>query len=100
MLCAVDQPRPWAVIQRLIEAHASGTALITLPAHGGRRGHPVIFASSLRDELMSISEETLGIRAVLDRHQAETAEVEIDDPSVFIDINAPEDLASAGGPPQ
>ena len=86
---------PASVVQRLLDSHLGSDALITLPAHDGHRGHPVIFDATLRAELSAIREETQGIRAVLQRHEAEIKSMEIEDPAVLLDLNAPADVASA-----
>jgi molybdenum cofactor cytidylyltransferase len=95
ILLAVDQPRSAAVLRTIIDA--SPGALITVPVHGGRRGHPVVFDASLRDELLAIEEETQGIRAVLQRHAADVREVEAATDDVLVDLNHPEDVAASQG---
>ena len=95
LLLAVDQPRPAALLRALVEAHRAAGARITVPAHLGHRGHPVIFDASLREELRAIDEATQGIRAVLRRHAAEVYEVPFEDAAVLLDLNTPEDVAGA-----
>jgi molybdenum cofactor cytidylyltransferase len=98
LLCAVDQPREAAVLRRLLDAHdahdASGVA-ISVPAHAGRRGHPVVFARTLLPELLAIDEATQGARAVVARDPARVQEVPFDDPAVLADLNTPDDLRHA-----
>jgi molybdenum cofactor cytidylyltransferase len=96
VLIAVDQPRSRDVVARLIKRHMEVEAAITVPVQARRRGHPVIFARRLLPELAGITEESQGIRAVLDRHNADVLEVEFDDPGIHLDLNRPEDLRSAG----
>lgn len=95
ILLSVDQPRPPAVISMVLDSHSSNDALITLPRHLDHRGHPVIFSSSLRPELTSISESRKGVRAILDAHSVEVNEVSFDDPIVCLDINTPEEYEHA-----
>src|SRR5262249_30136704 len=64
----VDQPRPAALVRRVLEAHLDGGALITTPAQGGRRGHPVIFAGSLLPQLRAVDDASEGLRAVVRRN--------------------------------
>jgi molybdenum cofactor cytidylyltransferase len=96
MLLAVDQPRSTAMLRSIIEA--SPGAEITVPVHAGRRGHPVVFDASLRDELLATTEGTMGIRAVLERHAADVREVEVATDDVLVDLNRPEDVAASQGP--
>jgi molybdenum cofactor cytidylyltransferase len=95
LLIAVDQPRHASVVRRIIEAHVMRGALITVPTYEGRRGHPVIFRAALRGELDAIHEDTLGVRAVIERHTDDVVTVEITDPAVRLDLNSPDDLAAA-----
>ena len=101
----VDQPRSAGVIHRVIELHArpgessppDQASLITVPTHRGKGGHPVILSMSLADELMEIFEDTLGLKAVMRRHEGETQRVEMDSPEVLLDLNTPQDYREALG---
>jgi molybdenum cofactor cytidylyltransferase len=95
MLLAVDQPRSAALLRKI--ADASRGALIAVPVHGGRRGHPVVFDASLRDELLAIDEATQGIRALLQRHAEDVRDVEVATDEVLLDLNRPEDVAASQG---
>jgi molybdenum cofactor cytidylyltransferase len=92
VVLSVDQPRPAAVTRRLLSEHASG---ITVPTHGGRRGHPVVLDGAFLPELREVSEATQGLRAVIARHAAEVREVPFDTQDVLLDINTPEDYERA-----
>ena len=92
VLLAVDQPRPSALTDKLIREHNEMAALITVPVHAGRRGHPVVFSRRLLPELRAISESTLGIRAVLQAHDADVQEIVVDDPEIHVDLNRPADV--------
>ncbi len=95
LVLSVDQPRPAALIRRLCEAHKTAGTLITVPAFGGRHGHPTIFARALLPEMREITEETQGLRAVRHRHREETHVVETATRTPLIDINTPEDYQAA-----
>ena len=97
MLLAGDQPRPAGLLRAIVDAHFEAGGLVTVPVHGGRRGHPVIFDRSLLPALLEIAEETQGIRAIMRAHLRETREVAISDPAVHLDLNSPADLADAAG---
>jgi molybdenum cofactor cytidylyltransferase len=95
LIIGVDQPRPRAVLETVIRRHVETGAAITVPAHRGRRGHPPMFRADLRDELLSIREETLGLREVLLRRAREVSVVEVDSPAVLVDLNSPQQYAEA-----
>jgi molybdenum cofactor cytidylyltransferase len=93
LVLGVDQPRPAALLAAVATVHRAGDSPITIAGCGGRRGHPVLFRPELRPELLAITEETAGLRAVLRRHQALT--VDTGDPLALVNLNTPEDYAAA-----
>lgn len=95
LLLAVDQPRDAALHRALIEARDAADGLIAAPTHAGRRGHPLVFSRALLPELLTISEQTAGVRDVMGRHAGEILDIEWDD-SVLLDLNRPGDVADAG----
>lgn len=92
LLTAVDQPRPAAVVRRLVRDHLTSGSPITVPAFQGRSGHPVLFDRALLPELLAIDETTEGVRAVLRRDDSRVRRVPFDDPVVLLDLNTPEDV--------
>lgn len=95
LVLAVDQPRPAHMLESLVKAHLERDALITCPVYRGHTGHPLIFASSLLPELMSITEAGEGLREVTLRYRDETHRLEVDTPVVTLDVNSPEDVEDA-----
>jgi molybdenum cofactor cytidylyltransferase len=91
----VDQPRRPETIRYLLQQHRSGRSLITIPTYQGKGGHPIILAPSLLDELRCINEETQGLKAVAQRHKADTLRVEMESPEVLWDLNTPEQYQEA-----
>ncbi len=104
LLLAADQPRPASLLRRLAEAHENQGALISIPAHRGKHGHPPIFTAALLPELLRITEEGRGVREVIQRHSGSIREVAVDDPLVLTNLNTREDyehaLALASSGPQ
>ena len=93
----VDQPRSQATIRRVLDLYASGsqTTLITIPTYGGKGGHPIVLSASLIGELMEVSEASLGLQAVVRRHEGETQRVELGTTEVLLDLNTTEDYQKA-----
>lgn len=95
ILCPVDHPIVSAtLVAQLIEAFDSSGKPIVLPTHHGKRGHPVIFRSSLYDELLAASPE-VGARQVVWAHAADVVEVATEDEGVILNLNDPETLEQA-----
>ena len=95
VLLNVDQPRNTKTIRHLLRQHCAGRSPITIPTHRGKAGHPIILDPTLLDELRTIDEETLGVRAVVRRHESETQRVEMETPEVLWDLNTPGQYQSA-----
>jgi hypothetical protein len=84
-----------AVLDALIDAHLSAGATISRAVNRGRHGHPTIFAASLLDELRRVDEASEGMKSILRRHADLIRDVEIDDPSVLLNLNTPEEYEAA-----
>lgn len=95
LILNVDQPRQPQTIRRLLDFHRAGTGLITHPTYRGKGGHPIVLNATLLEELASIDEETLGLKAVTQRHAADTTDVDMKTPEVLWDLNTPEDYERA-----
>jgi len=81
---------PAGVLPALAEAVRAG-APAAAPAFQGQRGHPVLFAASLFDQLRRLGGDE-GARQVLRTLGGALALVETDDLGVLVDIDRPEDL--------
>jgi molybdenum cofactor cytidylyltransferase len=95
LLCLIDHP---LIIRELVGAlverfYESGKSIV-LPVYKGRRGHPVIFASQLYQELLSAPLET-GARAVVWAHGEEVCEMETSEEGCVLNLNDPDTLAKA-----
>ncbi len=81
-----------ATIRQVAVAVAQGAALAA-PFHAGRRGHPVGFGSSLRDELLALDGDR-GANGLLSRYSTRLMRIEVDDPGILFDVDTPADLAA------
>jgi molybdenum cofactor cytidylyltransferase len=97
LVCPVDHPLVSAhLVAALLAAFDSGGKRIVLPKHNGRRGHPVLFAAALYEELLA-APVTVGARQVVWNHAAEVAEVETEEEGVTLNLNDPETVRRATG---
>jgi molybdenum cofactor cytidylyltransferase len=95
LLCLIDHPLISAVlVQELIEQFYKSKKPIVLPLYEGRRGHPVVFSSSLYDELLRAPLET-GARAVVWAHSGEIEEVQTNEEGCVLNLNDPETMNRA-----
>jgi molybdenum cofactor cytidylyltransferase len=95
MFFLVDHPMvtPALIAGLVREFYASGHGIV-LPKFGKKRGHPVIFASRLYDELLTAPADQ-GARAVVWAHPGEVLEVHTDEEGVVLNLNDPEALRRA-----
>jgi molybdenum cofactor cytidylyltransferase len=95
LLCLIDHPLiSSALVQDLIEQFYTTQKPIVLPVYEGRRGHPVLFAASLYDELLRAPLET-GARAVVWAHKGEVEEVQTNEEGCVLNLNDPETMNKA-----
>lgn len=90
MLCLVDHPAVLAsTIGKLLDAFRDLGAPVVIPMYQGRRGHPVLISRQLFDELRSLGRSE-GANAVIRKHRAVAAFLEVDDPGILADIDDPQ----------
>ena len=95
LILNVDQPRNAETVRFLLAHHRRSDFLITIPTFGGKGGHPIIVSPTLLGDLMAITEDTQGIRAVVTGHQERTQRLEVETAEVLWDLNTPEQYEAA-----
>ena len=101
MLCLIDHPLiSAALVNDLIEqfyaTQAADQAKIALPVFQGQRGHPVIFAAALYEELLAAPPDK-GARAVVWAHPDKVSEMPTTEQGCVLNLNDPETLQRATG---
>jgi len=84
-------------IDALVDRLAPGRIIV--PVHDGRRGHPVIFAPELFDEILDLSSEQ-GLNSVVRKLPERVVEVFVENAGVLRDIDTPEQFARLLGEDQ
>jgi len=79
------------VINRYLESRKP----IVIATHKGKRGHPILISREIFEEVLRISEEGMGLKEVIKKHEGEIAYAETENEGVTIDIDSPEDLKEA-----
>jgi len=97
ILLLIDHPLISEVlVGELVDSFYTSGKSIVLPVYEGRRGHPVIFSSSLYQELMNAPLET-GARSVVWAHAADVQVVQTNEEGCVLDLNDPDTLRKALG---
>ncbi|MGB7249770.1 MAG: NTP transferase domain-containing protein [Phormidesmis sp.] len=86
-LSAVDQPRSANVYKALLQTSKQEKSLITAPCYQRKLGHPVVFSHRLLSALKNISDESLGVRKLMQSSSAQIKKVAFSTPEILIDLN-------------
>jgi molybdenum cofactor cytidylyltransferase len=95
MLFLGDQPEvEISVIQAVIESWDHGSHGIVVPSAGGKRGHPLLFATKYIP-VISTFDPAEGMKSLRRRFPEDVAEVAVDNISILTDLDTPEDYELA-----
>jgi len=87
MVALADQPLINSqTINRLIEESLGYDKGIVIPTYQAERGHPVIFASEYKEELLGLKGD-IGGRQTIKEHPNDTLEVIADSKAITMDVN-------------
>ncbi|MBN2476418.1 MAG: nucleotidyltransferase family protein [Pirellulales bacterium] len=90
-----DQPGVAAeIVAGLVREFRAVGRGIVVPTHRGQRGHPLLFAMSYRDEILT-RHEGRGLRGLLDTHPEDVRELPVSAAGILEDIDVPEDYRRA-----
>ncbi len=78
-------------VDAIVQNYRLTNARIIIPSYKNRRGHPVLYSSTLFQEIISTFPEH-GARSIIELHQKEIEYVEVDDPGIKINIDTKEDF--------
>ena len=79
-------------INMVIEEYEKSKNPIIVASYQSRAGHPILFDRSLFNEIMEINEETMGLKAIINRHKDIIKKVDVGSDEVLIDIDTEEDF--------
>ncbi len=86
-----DQPSiTTKLIDQLLQNFASNEKQILVPLYDGRRGHPIIFSTTYRDEILTHYND-IGLRGLLHAHKEDIFELPVKTSGVLSDMDCPQD---------
>lgn len=91
LVSTVDQPVPANTLMKLQQYLKVTQAPAVIPVYQGKRGHPILFHSSLKDDLLVVTEKTKGLRNVIQKYNKQITYLTVNDPSILLNFNKPED---------
>ena len=88
MFCNVDQPLSTSLVEDFLRgAGEAPDFAIAVAAYRGKRGHPVLIRRGLFPEVVSISESSEGLKAVIRKDPARVLNVPVDSPNALLGFN-------------
>jgi molybdenum cofactor cytidylyltransferase len=94
LVCLVDHPAVTkTVVRELLGRFRQSDHAILIPVWRGRRGHPVLFARRLFEELLRAPLEQ-GARFVVHQHASEVELVQVEEEGITWDVDRPEDYTA------
>jgi molybdenum cofactor cytidylyltransferase len=97
LVCLVDQPHikcEW--IHKLLDAFQKTNAPIVTPKFKSKRGHPILFNSSLFEEILQMGPKQTA-HDLKRNHYENIVDVLIDDEGLIFDADTPDDLKRVQG---
>jgi molybdenum cofactor cytidylyltransferase len=77
-------------INKVIDEYRRAKSRIVIATYQRESGHPILLDKALFPEISEIDEQTLGLKAVINRHRAEVSYVDVGNERVLIDIDTQE----------
>jgi molybdenum cofactor cytidylyltransferase len=91
MVVLGDQPSvTTGLVDQMIQSFATTEKSILVPLYKDKRGHPILFSSLYRDEILTQYGD-VGLRGLLHSHSDDTFELAVSNASVLCDMDHPED---------
>jgi len=95
LIALADQPHLQVrTVHALIAAAEKTGKGIVLPTFDGKRGHPVLFRTRYRAEILALP-LSVGLNQIAKTHPDDVEEVALETPTVLQDIDTPEDYLRA-----
>lgn len=83
---------PGEAYDLLINVYREKKRLILIAGYDGVKGHPILFDKSLLSEIINISEETMGLKSILNKYRYDVLLVNTPYPGVVLDLDTYNDL--------
>jgi molybdenum cofactor cytidylyltransferase len=79
-------------INKVMDEYTRSKSRMVIASHRNQSGHPILLDRTLFREISEITEDTLGLKAVINRHRAEVKYVDVGTDKVLIDIDTREEF--------
>ena len=94
LLALVDQPQiGLPVVRKLLAAHARSGKGMVIPVYRGKRGHPLLLASTYRAAVLALGPDQ-GLNVVTRGYPADTLELAVDSDDILRDMDYRDDYVA------
>ncbi|MFD1360450.1 nucleotidyltransferase family protein [Lentibacillus salinarum] len=93
---AVDQPVPSNTLQKLMKHLNITQDVAVIPVYHEKRGHPILFNGTIRNDLLAVNENTKGLRHVIQKYHKRIAYLKVNDPTILYNFNKLNDYMQHG----
>ena len=83
---------PTQVINLMIDLSQLSNQNIFIPSFAGRKGHPILIKPALFPEVLSITEETKGLKEVIKNNRDKIYFVNTEEKGILLDIDTCDDI--------
>ncbi len=91
MVVLGDQPSiTTELIDQMLQSFAATEKSVLVPLYKGKRGHPILFSSLYRNEILTQYGD-VGLRGLLHSHSDDIFELTVSTAGVLCDMDYPED---------
>jgi molybdenum cofactor cytidylyltransferase len=94
LIVSVDTPIDAQTVENMLQHFLHTQANIIIPVNSGKRGHPILIDACLKKELLSITEEKMGLKEILETHHSAIGELEVEKEHILFNLNSKEDYQS------
>ncbi|RHW41583.1 nucleotidyltransferase family protein [Neobacillus notoginsengisoli] len=91
LIVSVDNPIESSIIEMMLKQLRCKNSNIVIPVYSNKRGHPILLNGSLRDDILSISEQKMGLKELIAKYQSSTSELHVTKEHVLYNLNTKED---------
>jgi molybdenum cofactor cytidylyltransferase len=91
LIVPVDTPIESNTVDQMLNLLLKTQSKIIIPVYSGKRGHPILIDASLRENILTITEEKLGLRELITEHKSTIGELVVKNNHVLYNLNTKSD---------
>jgi molybdenum cofactor cytidylyltransferase len=94
LIVNIDTPITTNLVNNMLTELSDSKAKIVIPTFKRKRGHPILLDSSIKNEILSVEEETEGLKHIIRNRQSSIVKFPVDHELVLANLNTLSDYQS------